>query len=167
MTIRYVNHVTLLCCCVTLILLEVTTFSVRKFIHLSNIKKMKIMIFLVALAIPLMAGIMFTGYQSSTQKKDADQAKVRNAKQDLNAAQKDTNAVMQKVATAKEWKNFNKSEFELKFKANEIHITELNVKIQKTAELFDAFYVHKIANLEKENRFLKARLGAYEKSQGN
>ena len=125
------------------------------------------MIFLVALAIPLMAGIMFTGYQSSTQKKDADQAKVRNAKQDLNAAQKDTNAVMQKVATAKEWKNFNKSEFELKFKANEIQITELNVKIQKTAELFDAFYVHKIANLEKENRFLKARLGAYEKSQGN
>jgi hypothetical protein len=128
---------------------------------------MKIMIFLVALMIPLMAGIMFTGYQPLTQKKDADQAKVQDAKQDLNAAQKDTNAVIQKVATAKEWKNFNKSKFELKFKANEIQITELNVKIQKTAELFDVFYVHKIANLEKENRFLKARLGAYEKSQGN
>ena len=125
------------------------------------------MIFLLTFTIPLMAGKMFTGYQSSTQKKDAVQIKVQDAKQDLNAAQMDTNAIVQKVTTDKEWKNFNKSEFELKLKANEIRITELNVKIQKPAELFDAFYVHKIANLEKENRFLKARLGAYEKSQSN
>ena len=114
-----------------------------------------------------MAGIMFTGYQSSTQKKEAAQAKVQNAKQDLNAAQKDTNAVVQKVATAKEWKTFNRSDFELKIEANEIRITELNVKIRKTAELFDAFYLKKIANLEKENRFLKARLEAYKKSQSH
>ena len=128
---------------------------------------MKIMIFLLTFTIPLMAGKMFTGYQSSTQKKDAVQIKVQDAKQDLNAAQMDTNAIVQKVTTDKEWKNFNKSEFELKLKANEIRITELNVKIQKPAELFDAFYVHKIANLEKENRFLKARLEAYSKSQSN
>ena len=125
------------------------------------------MIFLVALTIPLMAEIMFTGYQSSTQMKEAAQAKVQDAKQDLNAAQKDTNAVVQKVATAEEWKTFNKSDFELKIKANEIRITELNVKIRKPAELFDAFYLQKIANREKENRFLKARLEAYEKSQSN
>jgi len=31
---------------------------------------MKIVIFLFALTIPLMSGIMFTGYQSSTQKKE-------------------------------------------------------------------------------------------------
>jgi hypothetical protein len=128
---------------------------------------MKIMIFLVALTIPLMAGIMFTGYQSSTQKKEDAQVKVQDAKQDLNAAQKDTKAVVQKVATIGEWKTFNKSEFELKIKANEMRITELNVKINKSAELFDAFYVTKIANLEKENRYLKARLEDYEKSQSN
>jgi hypothetical protein len=114
-----------------------------------------------------MAGKMFTGYQSSTQNKEAAQAKVQDAKQDLNASQKDTNAVVQKVATAVEWKTFNKSDFELKIKANEMRITELNVKIRKPAELFDAFYLQKIANLEKENRFLKARLEAYEKSQSN
>jgi cell shape-determining protein MreC len=39
--------------------------------------------------------------------------------------------------------------------------------MRKPAELFDSFYVKKIANLEKENRFLKARLEAYEKSQSN
>jgi hypothetical protein len=128
---------------------------------------MKIMIFLVALTIPLMAGIMFTGYQSSTQKKEDAQVKVQDAKQDLNAAQKDTKAVVQKVATIGEWKTFNKSEFELKIKANEMRITELNVKINKSAELFDAFYVTKIANLEKGNRYLKARLEDYEMSQSN
>jgi hypothetical protein len=128
---------------------------------------MKIMIFLVSLTIPVMAGIMVTGYLSSTQQIEAARANVQDASQDLNAAQEDTNAVVQKVATGEEWKTFNKSEFEQKIKANEIRITELNVKIRKTAELFDAFYVKKIANLEKENRFLKARLVAYEKSQSN
>jgi hypothetical protein len=113
---------------------------------------MKIMIFLVALTIPLVVGI---------------QAKGQDAKQDLNAAQKNTNAVAQKEQTAEEWKTFNKSDFELKIKANEMRITELNVKMRKPAELFDSFYVKKIANLEKENRFLKARLEAYEKSQSN
>jgi len=108
------------------------------------------MIFLVALMIPLVVGI---------------QAKGQDAKQDLNAAQKNTNAVAQKEQTAEEWKTFNKSDFELKIKANEIRITELNVKMRKPAELFDSFYVKKIANLEKENMFMKARVEAYEKSQ--
>src|SRR5450759_2975966 len=97
---------------------------------------MKTMIFLVALTIPLMSGIMFTDYQSSTQKEEAARAKVQDVKQDLNAAQKDTNAVVQKVATAKEWKTFNKSDFELKIKKNEMRITELNVKMRNPSELF-------------------------------
>jgi len=128
---------------------------------------MKIMIILATLTIPLMAGIMFPGYQSSTQKKEAAQTKVQDAIQDLNAAQEDTNAIVQKVATAKEWKTFNKRNFELKIKANETRITKLNVKLGKPAELFDAFYVEKIATLEKENGFLKTRLEAYSKSQSN
>lgn len=110
------------------------------------------MIFLVALMMPLVVGI---------------QAKGQDARQDLNAAQKNTNAVAQKEQTAEEWKTFNKSDFELKIKANEMRITEINVKMRKPAELFDSFYVKKIANLEKENRFLKGRLEAYEKSQSN
>ena len=125
------------------------------------------MIILAALMIPLMAGIMFPGYQTSTQKKEAAQTKVQDAKQDLNAAQIDTNAKVQKVATDKEWKTFNKSNFEQKIKANERRITKLNVKLGKPSELFDGFYTEKIANLEKENGFMKARLEAYSKSQSN
>ena len=123
------------------------------------------MIFLAALTIPLMAGIMLTGYQSSTQKKEAVRTKMQDVNKDLNAVQKDTNSAVQKVITAEEWKTFSKSDFELKIKSNEMRIIELNIKIRKTAELFDTFYVKKIANLEEENRFLKSRLVAYEKSQ--
>ena len=125
------------------------------------------MIFLAALTIPLMAGMMFIGYQESVQKKEVAQANLHNDKQDLNVNQKDTNAVISKATAAEEWKKFNRSEFELKIKTNEMRITELNIKIQKPTEIFDSFYVQKIANLEKENRYLKARLEAYEQSQSN
>ena len=113
---------------------------------------MKILIFLVALMIPFVVGI---------------QAKGQDAKQDLNAAQKNTDIVAHQEQTAEEWKTFNKSDFELEIKANEMRITELNVKMIKPSTLFDSFYVKKIANLEKENRFMKGRLEAYEKSQSN
>ena len=123
------------------------------------------MIFLVALTIPLMSGVLSTGYPSSPYEKETTQAKGQDAKQDLTAANKNTYKVSQKEETAEEWKKFNKSDFELKIKANEMRISQLNVKIKKPGELFDPFYAKKIANLEKENRFLKGRLEAYEKHQ--
>ena len=49
-----------------------------------------------------MAGTIFTSCQSSIQKQEAAQAKVQDAKQDLNAAQKDANAASQLVATTEE-----------------------------------------------------------------
>ena len=164
---RYLNYANYFKNCVTLILLDMTTFISGKLIHMSNIKKMKIMIFLIVLTIPLNAGIMLTGSQLSTQGKRAAQDTVQDTKKDLTAAQKSTNTykVAQKESTAEEWKKFNKSDFELKIKANEMRITKLNVKIRKPAELFDPLYLKKIADLEKENLFLKARLEAYEKSQ--
>lgn len=85
-----------------------------------------------------MTGIMITGYQSSTQKKESSQAPSKMIA--LNAVQK--------------------SEIELKIKANENRITELKIKIKKPAELLDGFYTKKIANLEKENRYLNTRLEA-------
>ena len=69
-------------------------------------------------------GIMVSGYLSSTQKKEDAQAKVQDARQELNTAQKDANAAAQIVATDEEWESFrNKSE--LKIKANEIRITRV------------------------------------------
>lgn len=114
-----------------------------------------------------MSGVMSTGYHSSINMREIAQAKGQDAQQDSTAAKKNTYKVSQKEETAEEWKKFNKSDFELKIKTNEMRITELYLKINKTGELFDSFYANKIANLEKENRFLKGRLDAYEKYQNN
>jgi hypothetical protein len=100
---------------------------------------MKKMIFPVTLMIPLMAGIMFTGYQSSTQKKEDAQIPAKMIA--INEAQKN---------------NFGR-----KIKTNEIRINNLNAKIKKPAEIFDSFYLKRIANLEKENRYLKTRIEAF------
>lgn len=113
-----------------------------------------------------MAGIMFTGYFSSTQKQKAAQTKMLYAKGDLIAAQEDANEIVQNAATAEEWNTF-RSESELKIRDNEIRITELNVKLKKTAEILDVLYEKKIAILELQNKDMKARLEAYERIQSD
>jgi hypothetical protein len=128
---------------------------------------MKKLIIFAALTIPLMAGIMFTGFISLPQKQKAAQAKMKDAKPDLSAAHKNTYIVSHQEATAEEWKKFKKDDFELKIKANEMRISELNEKINKSSGLFDSFSLEKVGKLEKENRFLKGRLEAYEKFQSN
>jgi len=127
---------------------------------------MKKTIFILSVTITLMAAAIFTSCQSSIQKQEAARDKVQDARQDLNAAQKDANAAAQVVATAEEWEAF-RNDSELKIKANEIRITELNVKMKKPGEIFDEIYEKKITNLEQQNREMRARLVAYEKSQSN
>jgi outer membrane murein-binding lipoprotein Lpp len=114
----------------------------------------------------LMAGTIFTGCQSTAQKQDAAQAKVKDARQDLNEAKKDAYAIGQEVATAEEWATF-RSESEVKIRDNEVRIAELNVKMKKPGQVFDELYAKKIANLELQNKEMRVRLIAYEKSQSN
>ena len=112
------------------------------------------------------AGTMFISCQSSIQKQDAAQDKVQDAKRELNAAQKDANAANQVVATAEEWEAF-RNESELKIKANETRIAELNAKMKKPGEILDAVYEKKITNLEQQNKEMRVRLLGYDKSQSN
>ena len=127
---------------------------------------MKKTIFILSVTITLMAGAIFTSCQSSIQKQEAAQDKVQDARQELNAAQEEVNAEAELVATAEEWKAF-RNESELQIKANEVRITELNVKMKKPGEIFDALYEKKIANLELQNKEMRARLVAYEKRNSN
>jgi len=113
-----------------------------------------------------MAGTIFSSCQSSIQKQEAAQDKVQDARQELNAAQEEVNAEAELVATAEEWKAF-RNESELQIKANEVRITELNVKMKQPGEIFDALYEKKIANLELQNKEMRARLVAYEKRNSN
>ena len=114
-----------------------------------------------------MAGIMFTGYLLSTQKHKVAQTKMLFAKEDLIAAQEYANEAVKNAATPEEWNTF-RNESELKIRENEIRIAELNVKLQKPAEIPDARqYEKKIAILELQNKDMKARLDAYERIQSD
>ena len=113
-----------------------------------------------------MAGAIFISCQSANQKQDAAQDKVQDAKQELNAAQKDANAAAEVVATAEEWEVF-RNESELKVKDNETRIADLNVKMKKPGETFDAVYDKKITKLEQQNKDMRGMLAAYDKSQTN
>jgi hypothetical protein len=127
---------------------------------------MKKIIYLAALTILLLAGIIFTGYWLSTQNQKAAQTKVEYANQDFIAEQEDANAAAQVAATPEEWITF-RSESELKIRDNEIRITEINLKTKKPGEISDALYKNKIAILELQNNDMKAKLEAYEKIQSN
>lgn len=126
---------------------------------------MKKTIFTLAVT-AIIAGTILISCQTSTQKQETAQLKVQDAREDLNSAKKNANEAAQKVATAEEWKTF-KSESELKINANEIRITELKVKMNKPGEILDPLYAKKISTLEQQNRDLRAKLYAYEKSQSN
>jgi hypothetical protein len=60
-----------------------------------------------------------------------------------------------------------KNESELKIKNFEIQIAELNREIKNHVELSEALYKKKVAYLEQQNKFMKARLDGYEKGPSN
>ena len=111
-----------------------------------------------------MVGIMFTGYWSSTHKQKDAQTEVQDAWKDLHSVQKNDYATAQAAINAEEWKTF-RSESELKIKAIEIRIIELNVKMENPGEIFDALYVKEIAILEQQSKDMRASLEAYQKSR--
>jgi len=119
---------------------------------------MKKTIFILVLTIPLVAGIIFTGYRSSAQKQKAVQPNVLIVNRALNTAQK--------PAEAEEWIRF-RQESESKISNHAKRITELKTEIKNNEEIFDAIYRKKVAILEEQIKFIKARLENYDKSPVN
>jgi hypothetical protein len=118
---------------------------------------MKLIILILIVTTTLLAGITLPGYRSSIQIEEAGLTKVF-VKQELNAEQK--------AATSEEWIRF-KSESEIKISDNEIRIAELSLNLKNPAEVIDKLYRKKVVNLEQQNKYMKARLDAYEKSKSN
>lgn len=123
---------------------------------------MKKVIFFAILTIPVMAGIIFTGYWSSIQKQKV--ALADNVFTHILA--EDAIVTTKTAATPEVWKTFS-SESGLKVRENEIRITELNLEVNKPGERIDTLYKKKIAILELQNNDMKARLEAYEKIQSD
>jgi hypothetical protein len=127
---------------------------------------MKKTIFILVLTIPLAAGIIFTGYRSSAHKLKVAQTKMLISDRDLNARQNVAIIEVGKPINPEEWIKF-KNESELKIGNNEIQIAELNREIKSQGELSEALYKKKVAYLEQQNKFMKARLESYEKGPSN
>ena len=113
------------------------------------------------LSILFVTGTLFTGCMSSEQKKEAADAKVEAAQENLNDMQKKADVMNEKAATAQEWKTF-KLESELKIKNNEVSIAKLKLKMNEQGSTPDVIYVRKIDSLEFRNKNLKTRMGNYE-----
>ena len=89
---------------------------------------MKTITYVLVGATMLMTGSFMTGCMSSDQKKEAANAQVVNAEDNLNQAKDNAEVVAEKAATADELKTF-KLESELKIKQNEVSIAELKLKM--------------------------------------
>jgi outer membrane murein-binding lipoprotein Lpp len=127
---------------------------------------MKKIIYNLALATTMLAGTIFTGCQSSTEKVDAAQTEVKDAKQDLEEAKQKEAVEKQKAADAEEWKTF-KIESEAKIKANEVRIDEQREKMKTSGKTVNELRAKKIDALEQRNKDLKAKIEAYEKNQSD
>ncbi len=128
--------------------------------------KIKKTIFILVVTIPLAAGIIFAGYRSSANKPNAAQNNILLSDRELNAKQNVANIVAGKPMNTEEWITF-KNESELKIKNYEIRITELNGEIKNQGEKYEALYKRKVAYLDQQNKFMKARLESYEKGPNN
>ena len=128
--------------------------------------KIKKTIFILALAIPLTAGIIFTGYRSSAGRLNAAQTKILISDRDLNSRQKVESIPAVSPINSEEWVKF-KNESEVKIRNHEIRITELNGEIKSQGEKYEALYKRKVAYLDQQNKFMKARLESYEKGPSN
>jgi hypothetical protein len=114
----------------------------------------------------LVAGSFCTGCLSSEQKKEAADAQVVIAKDNLDKVQENANAVNANAATAAELKTF-KLESDVKIKSNDVKIAELKLKINKPGTTLDQEYSRKIDSLEFKNINLKKRMADYERSHSD
>ena len=94
----------------------------------------------------LAAGSLFTSCLSSEQKKEAADAQVVIARDNLAAEQMKADKLAEKAATANELKTF-KLESDLKIKNNEVRIAELKLKMNKPGVASDEVYKKRIDSL--------------------
>ncbi|MEX0812983.1 MAG: hypothetical protein WD048_12260 [Chitinophagales bacterium] len=127
---------------------------------------MKNTILKFAMASTLMAGMIFTGCESSETKMKDAQDEVKDAKEELNEAQQEAKAEAQRKQDAKEWKVF-KLEAEAKIKQNDALIAQLRDRMKTSGNTMDKLYANKIDALEEQNKNLKSKIFAYEKSQSD
>jgi predicted nucleic acid-binding Zn-ribbon protein len=125
---------------------------------------MKKIILIFSTITALLASSLFVGCESAAKKSSDANETLKDAKTDLNTAEKDAAAAAQKASDAAEWKMF-RAESENKISSNETMIGQLKENKKSSGKTLDAVYNRTIEELEQKNIDLKARMEAYDKGQ--
>jgi hypothetical protein len=118
------------------------------------------------IAILFSSTTLLVGCMSSEQKKEAANAQVVIATDNLNKVQANADIVAQKAVSDDELKTF-KLESDLKIKNNEVRIAELKLKMNKPGTTLDEVYAKRIDSLEFRNTNLKKRMSDYERTHSD
>jgi len=111
-----------------------------------------------------LTGAVLTGCQTNSQKEEAAQEELQEARENLEEVQMDSMVEAAKVAEAEEWIAFKLEQNE-KIKNNDERIAELKAKLNKPGKVLDPIYEKRIENLKEKNAELKAKLLGYEQTQ--
>jgi len=122
---------------------------------------MKKTIFSLAVTL-FIAGNIFTGCVSPTQKVEKAEEKVMDAKEEVKEAQQDLNVIQQEAEM--DYQQF-RIVYDNKIMANEKSIAELKINIAGANEENKVTFKKKLAELERRNSDLKIELTDY-KSEG-
>ncbi|MDD4993271.1 MAG: hypothetical protein PHR83_13675 [Paludibacter sp.] len=114
----------------------------------------------------LFSTVLLAGCMSSEQKKQAADAQVVIATDNLNKVQANADVVAEKAATEDQLKTF-RLESDLKIKNNEVSIAELKLKMNKPGTTHDQMYAKRIDSLEFRNSNLKKRMSDYEQTHSD
>ena len=118
------------------------------------------------IAMTMLAIAFLSSCTSNTDKLEAANKEVAEAKEELAEARADAREIRIMVANEEEWRAF-KADAEIKIQANEKRIEELREKMKKPGKTFDEMYRKNIDALEERNRDLRKRVGYYESNQSD
>lgn len=126
---------------------------------------MKKLIYSLGVSSLLLAGTIFSGCNSPSNRTEEAKEDVNDAQQELNEAREDE-IQQQMSATPEEWAVY-KTETELKIKENEVRIAELELKMTKPGVTPDSLRRNRINALVEKNNDLKAKLRDYESNRSD
>ena len=126
---------------------------------------MKNILLTLSIAILMVSGSM-VGCQSPTEKKEAAEKDLQNAKEDLEKAQQAVADSLHRAATVEEYEAF-KADAQIRINKNNERIAELRVKKSKPGKALDEYYESRISALEKRNRELKDKIDMYDRSHSD
>jgi len=114
----------------------------------------------------LLAGTIFTGCQSRSQREITVRNTVLEASKDLQELQDEAVEEAQREVNAAEWKQF-RYDAEMTIMNNEFRIADLRVRLKKPGTTLDPHYVNKIGKLEQQNNNLKKRIKNYREDKND